>query len=116
VLEEIPVMRRRRALASHRRSGTFAHGRVRREHRAFVRRNWRLLLVAVALFAVATAIPALLVQSQLVRGVIVSAGVAGSVGALVRWVVLMTGTAPRSMGEVAEQWTARELRTLLKRG
>lgn len=43
-------------------------------------------------------------------------GIAGSVGVLCQWVVMVTGTGSLMMGELAEQWTASELRKLRRDG
>jgi len=42
--------------------------------------------------------------------------VAGDLGAVAFWVAQATGTASTMMGDLAEQWTASELRKLRRRG
>lgn len=107
---------RARSLAGDERAGRFARGQARRQHRAFVRRRWRLLLLVAAIGAVTTAVPAYLLNAQLGRGVVIGVGLAGNVGFLAYWVSALTGTAPLLMGELAEQWTASELRALRGEG
>lgn len=115
-LTSYTASRRMRALASDRRAGTYPRGRVRRAHRDYVRRHVRILLLAFALFGATTAVPAFIVRSELGRGVVIGLGVAGSVGVLCQWIVMATGTGPLMMGELAEQWTASELRKLCSEG
>lgn len=109
-------IRRARALASDRRAGTYPRAIVRRTHRNYLRRHVRLILAAGAMFAVITAVPAIIVQSEMARGVVIGLGLAGSAGVLCQWIVMTTGTGPLMMGELAEQWTASELRKLRKDG
>jgi len=56
------------------------------------------------------------VPSPLARGFLLGAATAGVGGALTVWVVQVTGTAPTMMGDLAERWTASELRPLRRRG
>jgi len=73
-------------------------------------------MLAAALFAAITAVPVILVQNELARGVVIGLGIAGTGGVLCQWIVMVTGTGPLMMGELAEQWTASELRKLRKDG
>ena len=57
-----------------------------------------------------------LTPSSFMRGLIVGLGVAGTAGALWLWIVEATGTAPTRMGDLGEQWTAKELRRLRRSG
>jgi Nuclease-related domain len=66
----------------------------------------------LALFAVA----AVFATGPLQRGVIVGAGVTLTACAVAALVVLTSGSAPLMMGELAEQWTAQELRPLREHG
>ena len=68
------------------------------------------------MFLGCTAIMATFVRGDLLRGVVIGFGVAGTIGLLGNFVVVSSGAAPLMMGELAEQWTARELRPLLRRG
>ena len=50
------------------------------------------------------------------RGFILGSGITAVFGMVAAFVVLLNGTAPLTMGELAEQWTAQELRPLSKHG
>lgn len=81
-----------------------------------MRVHWRpLLLVAVAV-SIPVLIGAAVVPIPVARGFVLGAGTAGLAGLLVVWVMQVTGTAPTMMGDLAEQWTASELRPLRRRG
>lgn len=60
--------------------------------------------------------PALVLGGDFVRGLALGTSLAEVAGALVVLVVIQTGTGPTMAGELAEQWTAQELRPLLKHG
>ncbi len=108
--------RRERQLAGDQRAGSWARGQARLAQRRYLRLHWRLLL----LFALALLGPVLLaaafVPSSLARGFLLGAGTAGVGGALTVWVLQVTGTAPAMMGDLAERWTASELRPLARQG
>jgi len=55
------------------------------------------------------------IPSRFVGGLVVGAIGAATVSMLALWVTLVTGTAYRSMGATAEEWTASELRPLRRR-
>ena len=78
--------------------------------------QWRPLgglgLAVLALFGVSAA----LVHGPLQRGLILGVGLTLSLCMVAALVVLTSGTAPLMMGEVAEQWTAQELRPLSAHG
>ena len=57
--------------------------------------------------AVVLGVTVALTPSSFMRGLIVGLGVAGTAGALWLWIVEATGTAPTMMGDLGEQWTAR---------
>ena len=71
-----------------------------------------LTAALLALFAVA----AVFATGPLQRGLIVGAGVTLTACAVAALVVLTSGSAPLMMGELAEQWTAQELRPLREHG
>lgn len=108
--------RRERELAGDHRAGSWARGRARAAQHRYVRLHWRSL----ALFALVLLAPALLaavfIPDALARGFLLGAATAGVGGALTVWVLQVTGTAPAMMGDLAEQWTASELRPLRRRG
>lgn len=67
------------------------------------------------MIAVATA-ASLFAAGPIQRGFILGSGLTIALGAAAALVVLTSGTAPLMMGELAEQWTAQELRPLTKHG
>jgi hypothetical protein len=67
---------------------------------------------AIALFGATAA----LTPSVFESGFILGAGLAGVAGLIALWVTQATGTAPQMMGDLAEQWTASELRRLRRGG
>lgn len=115
-VQRIRATRYRRALASDERAGTWARGQARRRWYAFVRQRW-LLLTSMTLTA---AIPitglAVLISDAFLRGLVVGSGAAAVIAVLCNLVVQATGTAVLSAGATGEQWTAQELRPLLKHG
>jgi len=113
----MPSARRRtKELASDGRAGWIARTSVRERHRALIRAQWRALSglgsAVLAVFGTAAA----LVNDPLQRGVILGTGLTLSACMVTVLVVLTSGTAPLMMGEVAEQWTAQELRPLSEHG
>ena len=110
------VRRRSKELASDGRAGWTARTSVRERHRAFLRAQWRELSgLALAVLAVC-GVAAALVHGPLQRGFILGIGVTLSASLVTALVVLNSGTAPLMMGEIAEQWTAQELRPLREHG
>jgi F0F1-type ATP synthase assembly protein I len=103
-------------LASDARAGSWARGQARRAHRKYVRKHWRLMLVVTCGMGALTAITAFLVRQELVRGIVIGAGLTGTLALLGYGVTFFAGTGPTLMGELAEQWTASELRKLQQRG
>ena len=71
-----------------------------------------MALVGLAITAVLLAF----IEGDFGRGFILGAMLVGWSAALFVLVMQMTGTAARSMGASAEQWTASELRPLRKSG
>lgn len=107
---------RRRELAGDHRAGAWARSRAREAQLRVIRRTWQLLL-AIALGSGALggvclwAIPNVVVRSY-------AAGLltATILGTLAYQVTQMAGTSAIAMGEIAEQWTAQELRKLKRQG
>lgn len=108
--------RRRRGLASDERAGRYARRRYRQAYRAYLRAQWRLLLIGVVILLGITAALAALVHGSLVRGLLIGFGATGTAAGVAHLVVLGSGAAPLMMGELAEQWTASELRPLQRIG
>lgn len=108
--------RRQLELAGDRRAGSWARRKARTAQRRYLRAHWRLLLLAALALLAPIAVAALLVPSTAARFFLLGAGVAGVAGALTLWVLQVTGTAPTMMGDLAEQWTASELRGLRRKG
>ncbi len=108
--------RREKELAGDSRAGWSARTSVRERHRVLIRAQWRPLaglgLAVLALFGVS----AVLVDGPLQRGVILGSGLTLTACMIAALVVLLSGTAPLMMGEMAEQWTAQELRPLSAHG
>jgi hypothetical protein len=103
-------------LASDRRAGVWARGKARRLQYAYIRRHWALLTGVLATSAVVLAIACYFTPSEFVRGLLVGGGLVGVASALWLWVVQVTGTAPTMMGDLGEQFTAAELRTMIRSG
>jgi hypothetical protein len=101
---------RERELAGDGRAGSWARTKVRRRQWQFIRRQWRFFAVTVVGAAAITSLVLIFMRSEFLRGFVVGIAVAGTIGALAMLVMLVTGTAPISMGATAEQWTASELR------
>lgn len=106
------VARRRRALAADKRAGVFARARVRSAQHQFVRRNWRLLGALTGLTLAIGFASLLAVPAGNIRSFFAGVVVAGTVATVMFFIVLSTGTAGPIMGDIAEQWTAQELRKL----
>lgn len=108
--------RRRRRLAADDRAGRLARLRYREAYRAYLRAQWKVLLLGGVLFLGVTAAVALVVRAPIARGLIIGFGVTATAAALTHLVVLASGSAPLMMGELAEQWTAGHLRSLQASG
>jgi hypothetical protein len=107
---------RARQLASDRRAGRWARGQAWSRQLAFVRRSWRPLAGAL-LASVALAAPGVaLTPAGFTRGFVTGSFLVGVVATLWAHVVRASGTGPSMMGDLAEQWTASDLRRLRKRG
>ena len=105
--------RREKELASDRRAGWSARASIRVRHRETFRTQWRLLSALAGAVLAVVAVAAIFATGPLQRGVILGAGVATAACMVTGLVVLTSGTAPLMMGEIAEQWTAQELRPLM---
>lgn len=105
---------RDRQLASSKRAGSWARGQARRLQLDLVKRNRRVLLLAAGM-ALLTA-PALLLFSEGQRWFLLGALTAGVPALLYHVVVLASGSAPYLVGDLGEQWTRRELKSLRKAG
>ena len=90
--------------------------KVRRRQWQFIRRQGRFFLVTVVGATALTSLLLIFIRSQFLRGFVVGVAVAGTIGALAMLVMLVTGTAPISMGATAEQWSASEPRLQKKAG
>jgi hypothetical protein len=105
-----------RALGSDARAGSWARGRARVAQRKFVRRSWRIYLVFLVALLVTTVMVAASMPTQFLRGLVVGGFLAAGVAALWSFTVQATGTASTMMGDLAEQWTASELRRMRDQG
>lgn len=108
--------RRRRNLAGDARAGSWARGRARTAQREFLREHWApfgCFVVGAWLIAI---LGGLAMPNAFIRGLAVGAALV--VAPVAVWVHTMqvTGSAPLMMGDLAEQWTAQELRRLRHRG
>ena len=114
--EGVRTRLRDRQLGSDRRAGTYARARARQQQYRFIRKSWRLLtLMAVLPLGLGVLTLSFMPDGQF-RAFCGGLLVAGVVGALIFWVAQATGTASTMMGDLAEQWTASELRKLRRRG
>lgn len=108
--------RREKELASDRRAGWTARTSIRERHRQTVRAQGRLLALLAAALLVLFGVAGVFANGPLQRGIIVGTGVTLTACAVAALVVLTSGSAPLMMGELAEQWTAQELRPLREHG
>jgi hypothetical protein len=81
-----------------------------------LRKNWRPYAAVFLGLFVLTIIVAALMPTSFLKGFVVGAMLVGGASAVWSWTVQATGTAPTMMGDVAEQWTAAELRKLRAQG
>jgi hypothetical protein len=106
-----------RHLAGDARAGTFARRKARQDQRTYVRKNWKWLVGGYLTLVSIVTVPVLLLEHRaFVRGLVLGLTLAGVAGALVNMIVIQTGTGPTMAGELAEQWTAQELRKLTPHG
>lgn len=104
------------ALAGDDRAGWSARVSLRERHRLVLRENWRFLLGFVAALLACFAVSSAFATGPFQRGLILGGGVVLVGGLVAAFVVLVSGSAPLMMGELAEQWTAQELRPLRQQG
>ncbi|MFC5730141.1 MULTISPECIES: nuclease-related domain-containing protein [Nocardioides] len=78
--------------------------------------HWKLFGGAMLALLALTSIVAALMPTGFMKGLVVGGFLVAGPAALWSWIVQVTGTAPTMMGDVAEQWTAGELRKLRSRG
>ena len=99
-----------RQLASDRRAGSFARAQVVQIRRDFIKRAWWVIIMPLLGAFVAWPLVLLLPLwcREFALGIILTSGVWGSIMV----VVTLSGTTPRAMGAMGEEWTARELRRL----
>jgi hypothetical protein len=105
-----------RHLASDARAGTFARRKARTDQRNYIKKNWKWLAVGYVSCAGLLLVPVLFESNDFVRGLAVGLILAGVAGLLAAMVIIQTGTGPTMAGELAEQWTAQELRPMTKHG
>ena len=107
---------RARQLASDRRAGSWARGQAWTRQLAFVRSQWRRLGGAL-LLSLLVAVPGVaIVPGGFGRGFVAGGFLVAIVATLWAHVVRATGTGQVMMGDLAEQWTASDLRRLRARG
>lgn len=103
-------------LASDSRAGWSARRSIRERHRALLREQWPALLGVAAVSTAVTVVCALLTDGPQARGFALGSGLTITACAVAALMVLTSGTAPLMMGEMAEQWTAQQLRPLTQHG
>lgn len=107
---------RQRRLAGDRRSGTFPRRIARRAQYDYLRSiSGELVLLGLAVAALLAAV-IWFIPSEFLRGLVAGAVTIGVTMSVWSFVVLATGTAPKMMGDLGEQWTASELRKLRRQG
>lgn len=116
LLRELLDQRRARALASDARAGSWARGKARVTQRQYLRDHWRLHVGLLIGLLIVTLVVAALMPTAFLRGLAVGALLVAGPATLWSWTLQVTGTAPVMMGDMAEQWTAGELRKLRSRG
>lgn len=107
--------RRRRTLANDTRAGSWARGRARTAQREYLREHWLLLGSFVGGVWVVAVLCGLAMPNAFMNGMVVGAGLVVAPGAVGVFSMQVTGSAPIIMGDQAEQWTAQELRPLMRR-
>lgn len=107
---------RRRELAGDERAGSFARRQARSTHLRYIRRHWPLLLLLGATMGIGGGAALFLIPTGVVRAYAAGVLTAATIATLMFTVTLMSGTAGSLMGDLAEQWSASELRKLRRRG
>jgi hypothetical protein len=103
-------------LASDVRAGREARRRVRLIHRRILRERLGLFALMLAGGAVLTVVSAAIQRSGFMRGFTAGLMLAITVALVASLVILLGGTAPLMIGELAEQWTANQLRPMTRHG
>jgi Nuclease-related domain len=107
---------RARQLASDRRAGSWARGQAWTRQLAFIRSHWRRLGGAL-LLSLLVAVPGVaMVPGGFGRGFVAGGLLVAIIATLWAHVVRATGTGQVMMGDLAEQWTASDLRRLRAQG
>lgn len=107
---------RRRELSGDQRAGAWARRRSRDAYVRVIRRTWKVFLV-VGLGSAALGGACLwLISNVVARSYAAGLLTATILGTLAYQVTQMAGTSAVAMGEIAEQWTAQELRKLRRHG
>jgi hypothetical protein len=107
---------RTRQLAGDARAGARVRAIARRQQLAFLRRVWRPFAVILLASTAVLSLVAYFQPSQFMKGLFVGGGTVAVLAALAMMTQQATGTGHTSMGALAEQWTASELRPLRKTG
>ena len=97
-------------------AGDWPRAEARRLQWAFIRRQLAAITGFVMVVMVATLVLLAFIHSAFQRGLIVGAAIVGTLSAIAMLVMQVTGTAPKSMGQRRNEWTASELRPLRRRG
>lgn len=105
-----------RRLAADSRAGKSVRAKVRRERYAFVRSNWLRLMFVPGLFVLSAGSGLAFARNDFQRGALVGGAIIGAAAVATYLVTQMTGTGARSMGALAEVWSASELRRLRRHG
>jgi hypothetical protein len=90
-------------LASDTRAGIWASGRARREQRRFLRRKWRLFTGALLIWFALVCAAAVFMPGDLLRGIVIGAGVVPGPTAIWILVMQLAGTAATMMGDTADR-------------
>lgn len=107
---------RRHELSSDQRAGVWARTRAREAHLRVVRRMWMPLLVIGLGGGALGGLCVWVISNAVVRAYAAGLLTTTVVGYLLHQITQMAGANSALMGELAEQWTAQELRKLRRRG
>jgi hypothetical protein len=115
-LQDLETWRRRRELAGDDRAGSWARATARRAQRAFLLEHWRLFTVFATVAVVLALAVCAFEPTAFLKGLVLGAALTAVPGLVWSLTLQVTGTAPKMMGDQAEQWTAQEFRKLQRRG
>ena len=93
-----------------------SRGMARRAQWTYVRAHVGWLALDAVIVFLPAAVGALFVPSAFGQGLLIGGGVVAAAAVVAFWVVEVTGTSGMMMGDLAEQWTADELRKLRRSG